>query len=127
MDVDVATQLVVKNLRAFDMTLRKLGFEPRIPAKVTDLANPKIRKEWMEKRNLRAFSYIERMAPFRVVDIVIVRNFGQLHRQRVEATDAGTKIPIISRAALIKMKSEAGRPKDQEDVRYLRAAQSLER
>ena len=128
-DVDLAVRLEVDNLTRLDHALRQRGFETRIPASVTDLADPRTRRAWTTRKAMKVFSYIERQAPFRVVDIMVrpLPQFQHLYRRRVEARYAGVTIPLVPVKTLIQMKVQAGRPEDQRDVAFLRRVIELAR
>ena len=127
LDVDIAVRLEVRNLKRFAGTMKRLGFEPRVPADVTRLANPSTRREWTRRKAMKVFSFIERRPPFRVVDVMVkpLERFAQLYRRRVEVIHRGVRLPLIPLDRLIKMKTGTGRLRDQEDVEYLRFADAV--
>ena len=127
LDVDLAVRLEVGNLRRFARVMKRLGFEPRVPADVTQLADPRTRRKWTQQKAMKVFSFIERQPPFRVVDVMVkpLRNFTQLYRERAEVMYRGVRLPLIPIRGLIKMKTGTGRPRDQEDIEYLRFADSV--
>ncbi len=76
---------------------------------------------------MNVFSFIERQPPFRVVDVMVnpLKNFAQLYRERAEVTHRGVKLPLVPMRELIRMKTGTGRLRDQEDIDYLRFADSV--
>jgi len=128
-DADLAVELEVENLRAFERVMTRLGFTSRVPASVTGLADPQIRRRWTVRKSMKVFSFIEHQKPFRTVDVMVrpLRDFGRLYRQRVTVRHHGVAVPVIPLGALIKMKQGAGRVQDFEDVAYLRIVQARAR
>jgi hypothetical protein len=77
---------------------------------------------------MRVFTFIERAAPFRVVDIMVqpLRGFADLYRRRLKVRYGDVSIPVLPLPALIRMKQEAGRPQDQQDLQFLSAIRRLQ-
>ena len=128
-DVDVAVELETANLRRLAEAMRCLGFDPRVPADVAQLADPRIRRAWTRDKAMKVFSFIERTPPFRVVDVMVrpLAHFDELHRRRFKVVYRGIPMPILPLPALIRMKRAAGRPEDRQDVQWLQMIRRLRR
>ena len=128
-NLDMAVHLEIENLRRLERAMTRIGFVPRVPASVTGLADSKIRRLWMQQKGMNVFSFMERKKPFRVVDIMVrpLQDFQQRYEQRKQVLYHGIQVPVIPIDALIRMKRQAGRPQDQEDVAYLETMQQRER
>ncbi len=50
---------------------RNLGYVARIPVNPDDMADEKTLKDWIENRNMRAFSFYHKKEHTKVVDIVL--------------------------------------------------------
>jgi hypothetical protein len=124
-DVDLAVKLDVENLKRLEHVLSEMGFTAKAPVSVIGLADPATRREWLQRKGMMVFSFVENRKPFRMVDIMVrpPRDLGRLYQQRVMVRHQGIAVPVIPVEALIKMKTRAGRVQDLEDVAYLRFAQ----
>ncbi len=128
-DVDLAVRLETANLERLAAVMRRLEFEPRVPANVVRLADPKTRQMWTRQKMMKVFSFIERQAPFRVVDVMVrpLPRFEQLYSRRLQVRYGRVNVPVVPVEELIRMKSGTGRLRDQEDVEFLRAVRRLSR
>lgn len=124
-DVDVAVKLDVENLRRLERVMERAGFSAKAPVSVTGLADPATRRAWLEQKEMKVFSFVEKRKPFRMVDIMVrpPRDFDGLYRRRMMVRHQGVAVPVIPLGALITMKARAGRAQDLEDVAYLRFVQ----
>jgi len=75
------------------------------------------RKEYIEKRNLVAWSFSNPNNPTEVVDIIITHDLS--HMRTKTLTVNGVAVQILSLKDLIDMKRASGRPQDLEDVKAL--------
>lgn len=116
MDIDIVIQISDKNFELCEKVLKELGFESKIPVTAKEIS--KFRKEYIEKRNLIAWSFYNKKNPFEVVDILLTHDQKTLNVEKIEIY--GTKISLISKDDLIKMKLQSGRPQDLIDVEQLK-------
>ena len=121
-DVDVSVQLTVANLKRLEHAFRRLGFERRVPAPITGLADPQTRRHWIVHKGMRVYSYIERAMPQRTVDVMVepLSNFDELYRRRTIKRSGHVVIPLVPVETLLAMKRRAARPQDMLDVQDLR-------
>lgn len=126
-DLDLAVWLTPENLQRLQSVMERRGFVPKAPVPVTGLANPRTRLGWTQRKGMKVYAFEELRRPFRLVDIMVkpLKNFSQVYRQRVEVRDQGVVIPLMPIPELIRTKTKTGRPKDQEDIAYLRFIQSI--
>ena len=75
------------------------------------------RKEYIENRNLAAWSFINPDNPLEVVDILITEDVKNLTTVTRQAFDMKIKVAAIP--DLIALKKKSGRPQDIEDIRAL--------
>jgi hypothetical protein len=116
LDVDLVLRLDRKNLEEAELTLtQRLGLTSRIPVTAEDIFH--FREEYQQKRNLKAWSFVNAERPSEVVDLVITDDLKDMKIVFKEAW--GQKIPVISVEDLIRMKKAAGRPQDLADVQAL--------
>jgi hypothetical protein len=116
LDVDLVLRLDRKNLAEAELALtQRLGLTSRIPVTAEDIFH--FREEYRQKRNLKAWSFVNAARPSEVVDLVITDDLKDMKIVFKEAW--GQKIPVISVEDLIRMKKAAGRPQDLADVQAL--------
>lgn len=126
-DLDLSVWLAPGNLERLDQAMETMGFVPKAPVAVAGLADPKIRRDWTQRKGMKVFAFEELKPPFRMVDVMVkpLRNFQQVYKRRVEVHDQGVTIPLMPIPQLIQTKTRTGRVKDQEDIEYLRFIQSV--
>lgn len=115
-DVDLVLGLTLKDFRAAEEALAKLGLQSRLPIRAQDVI--KMREEYITNRNLIAWSFVDYKNPARQVDILIDRDLGDLDVQSISVS--GRKISVATLPCLLKMKEEAGRPQDLVDAENIR-------
>jgi len=111
-DVDLVVKLNLKDLKAVERAMVNLGLTSRIPAQAEEIIN--FRKEYIEKRNLLAWSFVDYKDPSKIVDILLITGLSEV--QTVKVNVASKKIPVVSLKDLKKMKTGTGRAKDAMDV-----------
>lgn len=73
-DIDIVISTDRNNILKIIQILTSLSYKPRLPVNPEDLAEPDIVREWIEKRNMKAFSFYHSQDNFKVIDIVISHN-----------------------------------------------------
>ncbi len=116
-DLDLVVLLEKNNLTKLESALKELRLQSRIPIDADDLF--RFREEYISKKNLIAWSFIDPQNPSHIVDIIITHDLAQMSVKNISIR--GNKIPILSISSLIKMKKESARPQDMEDVKALEA------
>ncbi|MFH1017487.1 MAG: hypothetical protein V1798_04800 [Pseudomonadota bacterium] len=114
-DVDLVVALTESDYVNCENALKSIGLRPKLPVSAQDVF--RFRKEYMEERNLRAWSFYDPKDPARLVDIIIT--YGKRTIQVKTISLAGKKVPVLAKKELIRMKRLAGRPQDLEDVKAL--------
>ncbi len=115
MDVDFVLSLKQGDFELAEKVLGKIGLQSRLPIRAQDVI--KMRKEYIESRNLLAWSFVDYKNPSRQVDILITKDLRDLEVERISV--GGKKINVISLRGLLKMKIESGRPQDLIDVKNI--------
>lgn len=116
MDVDLVIRLEQSTFEKAERILNQIGLSSRLPVRAQDLI--KMREEYIENRNLVAWSFVDFKDPSRQVDILITLDVQDLDVERMSV--GGRKISVVSLDELIKMKTEAGRPQDLIDLSKLK-------
>lgn len=121
-DLDLVVQLDRTNLLKALQSLAEIGFRPRVPVQLEDLADPEIRKSWIEEKNMMVFSLWHPDLTAFDVDLFVEEpfNFDQVWARRIDVALDRTIAPVIGLQDLIILKQEAGRPRDIEDVGALK-------
>lgn len=121
-DLDVIILMERDNILKICNVLLTLDYQPRIPGmKGEDLAEAKIREQWIKEKNLKAVSFIHKSDVYKIVDIVLVHplDFREASSRRVLRKAGEVEIPVASAVDLIKMKAASGRQQDLSDIRLL--------
>lgn len=114
-DLDLIAVIDKGNFRKIENALAKLGLHPRLPVTAENVFD--YRQEYIENRNLIAWSFSDAKDPSRVVDIVITHD---LKDMSVENFKVGSiNVPVLSKKNLIEMKRQSGRKQDLEDIKAL--------
>lgn len=115
-DIDLAINLTRESFENAVKALEGLGLQSKLPIDAKTVFA--FRNEYIERRNLIAWSFANPKAPHEVVDILLTQD-----RRKVKVNSisvAGYKIKVASIPDLIRMKTDSGRPQDLEDVRALK-------
>jgi hypothetical protein len=100
-----------------ERALDAIGLKPRIPVTATEVFQ--FREEYIKKRNLIAWSFINHENPIEILDVIITLD---LRKVKTVTKRLGLeKIKIIALGDLISMKKQSGRPQDLEDIKALEA------
>jgi len=122
LDLDILPDLEKSNLEKIIQIMKSLGYTPRLPVNPMDLLDEEIRREWHEKRNMLAFSYMKGDNPREGdVDYLIYHPLpfeGVFARKKVVHIKE-TPIYVVSIDDLITMKRLAGRTKDLYTIKIL--------
>jgi hypothetical protein len=117
MDVDFVLNLRESDFHLAENILNKLGLQSRLPVRAQDII--KMRKEYIEQRNLLAWSFVDYQNPSRQVDILITEDLGDLDVEVISV--GGRKISVISLEELLRMKLASARPQDLVDAENIKA------
>jgi len=122
-DLDLVVELSPENLALALDVLEGSGFRPRPPVPVRSFADPKIRRSWVETKNLQVFSLWHPELPGFEVDLFVEEpfDFEQAWNRRVEVQLAGTTAMVVGLEDLLVLKRAAGRARDLEDIAVLEA------
>lgn len=116
MDVDFVISLKQADFELAERTLLGVGLQSRLPVRAQDII--KMRKEYIENRNLIAWSFVDYKNPSRQVDILITKDLADI--EAVKISVGGRKIVVASLQALLQMKMESGRPQDLVDIQNIK-------
>lgn len=115
MDVDFVLTLTQGDFERAEKALAKIGLQSRLPIRAEDVI--KMRQEYIDNRNLIAWSFVDYKNPSRQVDILITKDLKDLQTEKVSV--GGRKISVATLPEILKMKTEAGRPQDLIDIKSI--------
>jgi hypothetical protein len=122
-DLDIVLSLDKQSFVRAEKVFIQLGLRPRLPVSAEQVYL--FREEYIQKKNLVAWSFYDPVRPARQLDVIITEDAGKLGVQSMSIQ--GVRVKVVSIQSLIRMKSRSGRPQDLEDVRALRALESDEK
>lgn len=125
-DVDIVLNLDPQNLESAIDILVENDWVPRIPVHIRELLSQEKRREWIEDKNLVAFSLYRRSDPVAVLDILLAPSieFENVAHNAVSKFLGDVEVPVASIERLIAMKAATGRPQDEMDIQELRNLRS---
>lgn len=115
-DIDLVLSLRLADYELAEETLKKLGLQSRIPVRAKDIIS--MREEFITKRNLIAWSFVDSNKPYRQVDILITEDLKNIDSQPISV--GGRKINVVTLKALLEMKLKSGRPQDLVDIENIK-------
>lgn len=116
MDIDLVLMIETEVFEKFATIMKELGLQSRIPILAKELVE--FREEYINKRNLIAWSFVNYKDPSQVVDVLITEDIRNL---KIETINVGQlKLKIVSVKDLIRMKQISARPQDLIDITNLK-------
>jgi len=111
-DIDLLIPFKLVQFPSVERALKSIALSSRLPITAEDVFQ--YRKEYIDNRNLIAWTFLNPDNPLQIVDIIITHDLDSMALVRKKT--ANLIIPVISIADLIAMKRRAGRPQDLEDI-----------
>lgn len=122
-DIDLVVALAPDNAKRTVTALSHLGYHPAVPVEAELFADSSARLQWQREKGMMVFQMRTTEPGDVPVDLFITEpfHFDTIFPQAliVELT-TGLRVPFVPLETLLKMKGEAGRAKDLEDIRILR-------
>ena len=122
-DVDLVVSMEAESLLGLERAMNSLGLVSRLPVSAKDIAQ--FRDEYINKRNLKAWSFTNPNLPTEVVDVTILYDLSQF--KVISKKTIFGEVRLVSIGDLIRMKKEAGRPQDLADIEALQFIQKESR
>jgi hypothetical protein len=121
-DIDIIVDLEEDNIRRFIKVLKELGFKPKVPVRLDDLADARKRENWARDKGMEVFSLFDPKNTFFLVDVFVEApfDFKKVFEKRERMRAGRTVIPVVPLEGLIRMKEKSGRPQDKADAFYLK-------
>lgn len=118
-DVDFVVALTRISLERAEKALNDIGLQSRLPINARDVYS--FRKEYIQKRNLTAWSFVNPADRLQVVDILITEDANTI--KTVTKKVFGINVKVAAIPDLIAIKKKAGRAQDLEDIAALEKLQ----
>ena len=127
-DMDVLVEMSDDNLAKVVSILRGNGYRVKQPVDPMGIADKKIRADWINNKNMKAFNFYKE-DEMKEVDIIIDSpvKYNDARKDAAVIKSGLLNLSVISIKKLIKMKKDTGRPQDRLDVISLRRVERLER
>ncbi len=120
-DFDLMLDLSPVNVEKFVSLVDRLGYKPKVPVSSKDFIDPVKRRQWINEKNMKVFSFYNPKKQFEIVDVFAENpiDFNKAYENRVEVDAEDFKIPLVSVDDLKKLKRLSGRPQDIADIEAL--------
>lgn len=115
LDIDLLLKFDEQAFVRAERALRSIGLEPRLPVEAREVF--RFRQEWLTRRNLTAWTFVNPQRPSEIVDVVLTHDLAETGTSRVRVD--GRQLRIVALDDLIAMKRDSGRAQDLEDVAAL--------
>jgi hypothetical protein len=121
-DIDLIVSTRKTNILKVTAVLKNLDYTPRLPVDTLDLTDSRKVKDWIENRNLKAFSFYHKKDQFKVIDLLLVHplQFEESFKNKTVKKVKEIEIYLVSLSDLIKTKEFAGRMQDTSDIKMLK-------
>lgn len=117
-DVDLVLNLDKQQFLKFSLAMAEISLKPRLPLLPEQIIE--FRKEYIEQRNLIAWSFVNFKNPIEAVDVIISEDLKKL--KVIKKNLGNYKVRVVSIDDLLRMKTVAGRPQDLIDIERLKQA-----
>ncbi|MBN1115194.1 MAG: hypothetical protein JXA66_07630 [Oligoflexia bacterium] len=126
-DIDLIVSVKKDNIVKLTTLLNKLDYVPKLPVDPVGLADSDILSDWINNKNLKAFSFFHKKNNYKVIDVVLAHplDFEKAFDNKKEILMGKIKVYLASIDDLITMKKFAARPRDLSDVEMLEDVNNL--
>lgn len=114
-DIDCIIEHTKEDFINCEQALKSIGLEARLPVRAEEVFN--FRQEYIERRNMIAWGFINPMNPLECLDIIITHDLRSLRSVRYKF--GLHQVSVLSIDDLIDMKKVSGRLQDLEDIKAL--------
>ncbi len=115
-DVDLVINFSERDFIKAETVFKELGLESKLPLSAKQVFH--FREEYIQNRNLIAWSFYSQKNPLHSVDVIITKDRRKIQVKEIPLGDV--KLKIASIPDLIAMKSNTGRAQDRADVKALK-------
>ncbi len=122
-DVDLVVQLAPENIRRTFAALASLGYEPLVPVTAEGFADARTRSLWIREKRMRVLQFRSEAHRTVTVDVFVEEPFAfeeEYARALRKSLSGGIEVRFVCLKALLRMKEQAGRPRDLADIAELK-------
>lgn len=126
-DFDLILDMNEENLLNFVNLMKTLGYVSRVPVDPLLLAEKSVRENWINEKNMKAFSFYKEDENYKVIDIVLEYpiDFNESFNHKCIRRIKDIPIYYVSIDDLIKMKKYSGRDQDLNDIEMLEKVKKI--
>ena len=127
-DMDILVEMSNDNLKKVVGILKAKGYHVKQPVDPMEIANEKLRHDWIHNKHMKAFNFYKE-DELKEVDIIIESpvSYEEVKKDTLKFKIEDTMLPVISIDNLIKMKKNTGRNVDKFDIEELRKIKKLKK
>jgi hypothetical protein len=120
-DLDLMVALDPENLKAFIALMKDKGYKPKVPVPIEDFLQLKKRQSWKKEKGMLVFSLFHPKKTEELIDVFVDEPipFAEAYGRRVSIPLGKQQISVASKDDLIKLKQQAGRAQDLQDIQAL--------
>jgi hypothetical protein len=122
-DLDLVVELRPESVKKTFKALDTIGYRPMIPVTAEQFGNEEIRESYIRDKGMVVLQFFSDHHPETKLDVFVREPFDfemEYGLARVEELQPGAPVRLLRLASLVKMKLEASRPKDREDIENLK-------
>ena len=116
LDIDLIIGMTEADFTRAEIALHSIGLQSRLPVAAKEVFQ--FRNEYIEKRNMLAWSFYNPERTSDVVDIIITQDLRKM--ETVKKSFGRFRIKVLGLKDLIRMKERTGRAQDEADVQALK-------
>ena len=115
-DIDIVIRHEARFFKSIEACFKNLGFQSRLPVTADEIFQ--FKNEYINRRNLIAWSFYNTTNPIEVIDVILTHDLSGMGvvRKRLGLS----RLNVISIEDLIEMKTKSARKQDLEDIKVLR-------
>lgn len=122
-DIDLVIALDAANIRGAFAALAEEGYRPTVPVTADQFSDARQRERWIKEKGMRVLNFFSDAHLETPIDIFVYEPFDfEVEQQTALSGELlpGVPVKFVSIPSLIRMKEEAGRPKDLDDILHLK-------
>ncbi len=114
-DIDLIVRFTESDFMNLESALKTIGLVSRLPVTAKEVYQ--FREEYIQNRNLIAWSFVNPSNPIESLDVIITTDLKSV--SHIKKKIHGHEITVIAKKDLIAMKKTAGRAQDLADIKAL--------
>jgi len=126
-DLDIMLSFDKENIKEFIELIKSLGFIPKIPVRIEDLADLDKIEAWKTEKHMKVLSVYNPQNELEHIDIMMENciDFDKAYLNREMVTARDIEISVIAIDDLIELKRIAGRKRDEIDILALQKIKEI--